>query len=152
MVWDASGQSGPAVMFLFASIPYPAKRLADDDVGRKLSAVLEEAARRVNGEFGTPITLSRYFPAISDMSFIGRPDSANLDFIACNSLLWGSSILWNAETPAADMPVINVGPWGRDYHHPLERTNVRYTFTVLPALLAAICTAVLGDDHQPARA
>ena len=41
-------------------------------------------------------------------------------------------------------PAVNVGPWGRDYHHWLERTHDGYTFRVLPDLVDAITRRILA--------
>ena len=42
------------------------------------------------------------------------------------------------------MPTVNLGPWGRDYHTPLERIDVDYGFRVLPALLRDLCARILA--------
>jgi len=61
-VWAASGLAGPAVVMGFGSIPYPAVSLSD--------AVLEEAILAAAAAQG--LTGLRYFPGISDMSFLGH--------------------------------------------------------------------------------
>jgi arginine utilization protein RocB len=64
--------------------------------------------------------------------------------VAAETPIWGSSILWDLSgSPTPGFPVINVGPWGRDYHHWLERVHVRYAFEVLPLLVRDLCRAVL---------
>jgi arginine utilization protein RocB len=39
-------------------------------------------------------------------------------------------------------PAINIGPWGRDYHTPLERLHVPYAFQTLPRVLLSVIDAV----------
>jgi arginine utilization protein RocB len=145
LVWEASALSGPAVMLLVASTPYPATSIANDEHGMRVKTLLRRIAESVSERFKTPVTLRRQFPAISDMSFLVRPRPDELDFIAANTPLWGAGIAW-PEGRGLDFPVINVGPWGRDYHHWLERANVRYTFEVLPRLLSEICRTVLSQE------
>ena len=41
----------------------------------------------------------------------------------------------------AGYPCINIGPWGRDYHHMLERLHVPYAFHTLPMVLLAVIDA-----------
>jgi arginine utilization protein RocB len=146
--WEAARLEGPAIILLIGSAPYPANRLAQVESGNRLSQILTRVAQETSIAFNTPITQCEFFPAISDMSFLRPADKAEFEFISQNTPLWGSSIAWNREERIYDMPVINVGPWGRDYHHWLERTHNRYTFTVLPYLLHEICRTVLEEDSQ----
>ena len=51
---------------------------------------------------------------------------------------------WPAETPAAlDVPAVNIGPWSRDFHSPLERLHTPYAFGVLPELLLETVREIL---------
>ena len=80
------------------------------------------------------------------MSFLGVVDADDLRHAARHTPIWGSSISWDvsgAATPA--IPVINLGPWGRDYHHWLERVHAPYAFEVLPELVRDVALAALGD-------
>jgi arginine utilization protein RocB len=44
--------------------------------------------------------------------------------------------------------VINVGPWGRDYHQRLERIFMPYSYGVMPELVWRIATDLLGDSYE----
>ncbi len=126
--WARSGLAGPAIVMGFGSIPYPAVALSDGG--------LEDAVMAAARPFG----LSRvsYFPGISDMSFFGEA-SGDLTAAAANTPIWGTSFTM---PEAANYPVINIGPWGRDYHHWLERLNAPYAFEILPRVLLAVIEAV----------
>ena len=80
------------------------------------------------------------------MPFLGHIDATDLRRAASQSPLWGTSIDWNLDRPTPEVPMINVGPWGRDYHHWLERVHVGYAFTVLPELLRDLAEAVLRSQ------
>ena len=124
-VWERSGLSGPAVVLGFGAIPYPAVSLGDEALAKRIARAMEP--------FG--IGTVRYFPGISDMSYFGEA-SGNMDAAAANTPIWGTSF---AGPVPAGYPAINIGPWGRDYHHWLERLHAPYAFDILPlALLAAI--------------
>ncbi|HEX6012607.1 MAG TPA: hypothetical protein VFY87_12575, partial [Geminicoccaceae bacterium] len=141
--WAASGRSGPAVVVGFASMPYLPTGLRDGE-GRRLEAAARAAARRVGERHGTPIGFLGHFPGISDMSFLGQVGAASLPAIAANTPAWGHGIDWPAETPAAlDVPAVNIGPWGRDFHMPLERLHTPYAFGVLPELLLETVREIL---------
>ena len=133
-VWRASGLSGPAVVMGFGSIPYPAVSLSD--------AGLEDAIVKAAAAHG--LSSLRYFPGISDMSFFGEA-SGDLSAAAANTPIWGTSFTM-PET--AGYPCINIGPWGRDYHHWLERLHAPYAFDTLPRVLLSVIEAV---DQSPLR-
>lgn len=143
--WAASGLSGPAVVLGFASMPYPAVEWPFDEGA--LDRALEAACADVSEQMEVSIARRRYYPAIADMSFIGPVDERGLSQAAASTPVWGSSIQWTLEggaTPA--IPTINIGPWGRDYHHWLERAHAEYTFKVLPRLLWAVVGQILGFE------
>ncbi|MDB5657853.1 MAG: hypothetical protein JWS10_468, partial [Cypionkella sp.] len=58
--------------------------------------------------------------------------------------VWRSLIRWPEGGALAQVPTVNIGPWGRDYHTPLERLNVDYAFNVLPGLIRDVVAGVLG--------
>jgi arginine utilization protein RocB len=127
--WEKSGLSGPAVVMGFGSIPYPAVRLGN--------AQLEKAIIGATEPFG--LGHVRYFPGISDMSFFGEA-SGDLSAAEANTPIWGTSF---AMPEAAGYPCINIGPWGRDYHHWLERLHAPYAFEILPRVLLSVIEAVM---------
>lgn len=128
-VWEKAGLSGPAVVMGFGSIPYPAVSLTNGG--------LEDAIVAAVKPFGAGAV--RYFPGISDMSFFGEP-SGDLSAAAANTPHWGTSFLM---PESAGYPCINIGPWGRDYHHWLERLHAPYAFDILPRVLLAAIEAAL---------
>ncbi len=127
-VWAASGLSGPAVVLGFGSIPYPAVSLSDGAVEDTILAAVKP--------FG--LAALRYFPGISDMSFFGEA-SGDLSAAAANTPIWGTSFVM---PEPAGYPCINIGPWGRDYHHWLERLHAPYAFDILPRVLLAVIEAM----------
>jgi arginine utilization protein RocB len=133
--WASSRLTGPAVILGFGSIPYAAVSLGDDVLEGKFMAALEDEAARL----GSSIGRLDYFPGISDMSFLGRP-SGEFAAAEANTPVWGSSFTLN---PPPSYPVINIGPWGRDYHHWLERLHAPYAFDVLPRLVLRATKAAL---------
>jgi arginine utilization protein RocB len=126
-LWQASGLAGPAVVIGFGSIPYPAVSLTDAGLADTVMA-----AAHAHG-----LGSVRYFPGISDMSFFGEA-AGGLAAAAANTPIWGTGF----EMPgAAGYPCINIGPWGRDYHHWLERLHAPYAFGTLPLALLGVIEA-----------
>ena len=126
--WLLSGLSGPAVVMGFGSIPYPAVSLRDDS----LKALIAETVK-AHG-LGTV----NYFPGISDMSFVGEA-SGDVKTVSENTPTWRTS--FTLAEPAG-YPCVNIGPWGRDYHHWLERLHAPYAFETLPRVLISVIDAV----------
>ena len=129
-VWARAGLAGPAVIIGFGAIPYPAVSLTD---GR-----LEDAIVATVKPFG--LSAIRYFPGISDMSFLGEA-SGDLAAAAANTPIWGTGF---DMPPAVGYPCINIGPWGRDYHHWLERLHAPYAFEILPRVLLSVIEAAMN--------
>ena len=127
-VWQLTELSGPAVVVGFGSIPYPAVSLRDEMLGALIAKTVKSFGLGTIG----------YFPGISDMSFVGEAPG---DFaaVAENTAIWGTS--FTLAEPAG-YPCINIGPWGRDYHHWLERLHAPYAFETLPKVLLAVIDAV----------
>lgn len=141
-LWAASGRTGAGVVIGFASMPYLPTRLKGE-AGAGLEAAVRHAARHVEVRHHTSIGLCGYFPGISDMSFLGQVDAATVPAIAANTPAWGAGIDWPEGMPALGVPTVNIGPWGRDYHTPLERLHAPYAFEVLPELLLATVREIL---------
>lgn len=141
--WAASGLEGPAVVLAFGSMPYPpvAWPKGEGDVRAAIEAAMGETQAR----HGLSIAALPYFPAIADVSFVGPVDEADLAQVAANTPIWGTSIRWDLDRPATPaIPFVNIGPWGRDYHHWLERIDEAYGFGVLPHLVSAVIRRVLA--------
>ena len=129
----------------FGSIPYLATELSGTEKANKLQMAAQAAARAAD----VPVAISDYFAGISDMSFFGEADPGALEIVAANTPLWKSQICWPPAGLPAAIATINVGPWGRDYHTPLERMHIGYGFGILPRLLDEIVSRVLAPQKFP---
>lgn len=81
-----------------------------------------------------PLVISEIYEGISDMSELGFQDSREqLDFITSNLVGYKTDIKTPFESMIAlDVPVINIGPIGKDAHKMTERVYLPYAFGVLP--------------------
>ncbi|PSC06616.1 arginine utilization protein RocB [Alsobacter soli] len=137
--WRASGLSGPAVVTGFGSVPYLPTRLSQRQDAQRLAACCERAAREAAGP---TVRCTDVFAGISDMSFLGEADESSLALIGANTPAW--PLLGLADRGCiAGLPIVNAGPWGRDYHTPLERMHVSYGFEVLPRMVDSIARRML---------
>ena len=138
-LWDMSGRSGPAVVLGLGSIPYLATSIKDD----RLSEVIDDFLAQVAAKHGTALRADVYFAGISDMSFFGQADDSVFAELAIDTPVWNAAI-GLAQGALGQVPTVNLGPWGRDYHTPLERIHVDYGFRVLPGLIADLTSRILA--------
>jgi arginine utilization protein RocB len=133
-VWSQSELIGPAVVIGFGSLHYPAVQLEDEAVITLVQQALAAAKKQ-----GIDVKERHFFAGISDMSWFGSAQTTKLEFINRNTPAPQAHIL---HAPL-NVPTINLGPWGRDYHQWLERVHVKYAFEHLPELLWQISQKIL---------
>ena len=137
-LWTRSGRSGPAVVLGFGSIPYLSTQLGDPAIQAAVIAFADD----VPAKHGVEVRVAEYFAGISDMSFFGESHAGAFSELARNTPCWSVAV---GLTPSgvAQIPTVNLGPWGRDYHTPLERIETDYSFRILPGLLCDLVERIL---------
>jgi arginine utilization protein RocB len=136
-LWTLSGRQGPAVV-LFYSPPYYPQVSASD-------SPLREAVRAVAASHPElDLVEEEYFPFLSDMSYLRLDSGTNTGALIANMPVWSSDA--GAARPGAyslpldeirrlDLPVVNLGPYGKGAHQRGERALMSYSFGVLPGLV-----------------
>lgn len=81
-------------------------------------------------KLGLDSHFDHYFAGISDMSYAACIfDNEAIDMIEGNMPLWGESYHINFEKiKSLQIPVLNIGPWGKDIHTGTERVNKKSLF------------------------
>lgn len=151
LLWQQSGRQGPAAVIGFAALYYPCVRVDNQRAAHaRLREVVNRQVGAINQEMSAKIRVRPFFPAISDMSFLGGNDSdADLVAMSHNTPAWGSRIRFSyAEAQRLDLPTINIGPWGRDYHQRTERVYMPYAFSVVPELIWRIVEDVVASTER----
>ncbi|HYF77062.1 MAG TPA: M20/M25/M40 family metallo-hydrolase [Symbiobacteriaceae bacterium] len=127
---------GPAAVIGFGSIYYPRTHLTVHPQGQRFWQMLKEEAEKIAAETGRSYSLRPFFSGISDMSFLaGHDDAADLALVERNTPAFRANKVDYQRMQQVTLPAVNIGPWGRDYHQPLERVHMHDTFEVLPELL-----------------
>lgn len=100
----------------------------------------------VEQEMGFHYYMENYFLAISDLSYgMFESSQENIDFIKENMLLWGEIYQIPLEKiRQLSMPVLNIGPWGKDLHKYSERVNLKDLTERIPALVKVAIEKTLG--------
>lgn len=145
-----AGLHGPAAVLCFASQFYPRVALPEDGRGWHLRAALEAEATRLEREGGPRVRLRPCFPGISDMSFFAPLGEADIDAVVANTPAWRARLAHDFGAAARlRAPIVNLGPWGSDYHQLAERVNAPYSFGALPELLWRVVLRLLSTPAAP---
>ncbi|MGV3553001.1 M20/M25/M40 family metallo-hydrolase [Rhizobium sp.] len=135
--------TGPAVVTGFSSLHYPHSHVDDaKPLDRALSGAIDRARQTIEARHATRFKRREYFTGISDMSFFGTAGrGSNNTVIADNT----PANLWvdNPPADALEYPVVNIGPWGREFHQRLERLYMPYAFEVFPDFIFEIASEML---------
>jgi arginine utilization protein RocB len=141
-LWTLSGREGPAVILYFAPPWYPATPATP---GPLLDALREVLAARPNDG----LVEEEYFPLLSDMSYLRLDPAVDPNAIRAQTPTWREESADGALEPGAyglpleamralDMPVINIGPYGRDAHQRGERVLTSFSFETAPQVIADV--------------
>lgn len=138
--------TGPAVVTGFSSLHYPHSHIDETHAaGRDFAAAIEGARQAIEARHGTSFKRREYFTGISDMSFFGTAGDATGNAVVAENT---PASLWVDRPPADALtyPVVNIGPWGREFHQRLERLHAPYAFDIFPKFLMEIVRRVLGGQ------
>lgn len=137
------------IVLFFAPPYYPAVNSSDHPLVQSVVRTLQAHAEVVHQ---IHLEEQRYYGGLSDLSFGGsHPIAPEATGILVENLpLWQKGY----ELPLAAMqqfevPVLNVGPWGRDAHKWTERLDMDYTYHVARDLLHQAVRQALSQDHTP---
>lgn len=133
---DMAKLSGPAIVTGFAGLNYPSSRLQSDVSGDvALQQAIDAALAETTHLPSYTVQWKPHFQGISDMSFLGQA-AVNSDVVSCNTPV--SRLIDIPPHNALRFPVVNIGPWGREFHQRLERVHAPYAFDVLPKIIMSI--------------
>ena len=139
-LWSLSGLSGPAIVVYFSPPFYP-------HVATPESPLLDAMRTVIRAHPDLHLIEERYFPFLSDMSYVRLDVDDSLDALVDNMPVWlddghpsrpGGYSLPFAALRELDLPVINFGPYGRGAHQRGERVLMSYTFETLPRLVLEV--------------
>lgn len=121
-----SGRLGPRVVIYFASGMVPKV-----NSGLVVRDRLETALDAFRDEREVNFALHRYFPYISDLSFLTPSSDWKDDAFEKNF----PSVYTASPAPRRELPTLMVGTYGTGAHQPDECLDADYTFGTLPNLL-----------------
>lgn len=138
---DLSELKGPFAVTGFLS-PYCQPRINYRRTAgeRRMLAAADSVIAYAGEQYGITVIRDEVYEGISDMSEMGYQGSENeLNSLKNNLIGYGIDLMHPFDAmKALDIPVINLGPIGKDAHKLTERVNLPYLTGVLPDLMAKL--------------
>lgn len=147
-----AGEKGPLVVVGFLMPWYPHRGNHGATVGDR--AMLRLASRMVaeaRERFGVAMGIRPFYEGISDLSYCGYPDAPEtMEAYVRNVPAYGVDYrLPVEELLSLSIPVLNLGPIGKDAHKHTERIHEGYAFDIFPRLLRRavdLVPAMYGEE------
>lgn len=136
-LWRWGGDGEPAII-LFYSSPYIPRVVLDenDEKARRLILAVKKAVKKIQPYNEEPIQIRKFYPYLSDMSFVSiSDDEKDIKAFEKNMPAWGRKYQYDVESiRMLHVPVINIGPFGKDAHKQWERVELSYSMQMVPNL------------------
>lgn len=132
---QTAGITSPAIVLYYAAPYCPHNTLQGED--ESLIHDIEEIAAEVTEMTGDEYRLMKFFPSLSDSSYLKIDDSSeSLKFLSGNFPGFDTLYPIPADNiKKLNIPAVNYGCYGKDAHKWTERVNIPYTFGTLPKLM-----------------
>jgi len=138
----------PVIVVFFLPPYYPHVYVKGDSEREKhVLNCLADTVKEAEKETGKKVVLKKFYPYISDLSYFSTSQKEEaIKALTENMPGWGSKYsLPLAGIRKLDLPVVNIGPMGKDAHQYTERLHKEYAFTMVPFLLEKMVNKLLGD-------
>lgn len=138
----------PIVIVYFSPPYYPHNYVkGETEKEKRLLETVDAVVKKHKGK--RPIAGRKFYPYISDLSFVSAPPPERIKSLENNMPAFGSRYnLPIEEMQKLHLPVVNIGPFGKDAHQFTERIEKEYSFKVVPTILYETVLKLLSDDHN----
>lgn len=125
-------EDAPMIVLFYSPPFYPAVSSKDEPLIRK---TVSDVTRYAGSRYGLEFEEIHYFPGLSDLSYL-QLQKQSVDVFTANMPLFDKGYyLPSGAENTLYVPVINIGPVGKDPHKWTERLHVPFSFGTLPDLL-----------------
>ncbi len=142
--------ASPMMITGFLPPYYPHRSNGEVTAGdKRIRRVAERVMEVAKRDHGVRMSTREFFQGICDLSYMGFQGSAfDVFCMAANTPGWGSIYrVALREMMELDVPVMNLGPSGKDPHKPTERLCLSYSLEVFPELLRE-AVAAFGESSK----
>lgn len=136
----------PVVIAYLSPPYYPHNHVkGDSELEEKLLNVVREVIDKTESEY--EIRIKKFYPYISDLSYVSAPKDENaIDSLKNNMPGFGIKYSLPIEDmQTLNLPVVNIGPFGKDAHKFTERLEKHYSFHVAPRLIHDTIRGLLNE-------
>lgn len=130
------GRKGPFIVIGFLPPYYPSRCNNEEIAGEKGMRLLCEELVQKGKNIGFSLEVREIFEGIMDLSYLGFQGNLNdLEGVAQNTPLWNIDYYFPSEDILClHIPILNMGPIGKDAHQSTERLYLPYALHGLPLL------------------
>ncbi|MGC9372167.1 MAG: M20/M25/M40 family metallo-hydrolase [Thermovirgaceae bacterium] len=144
---DACGLQPPFGVVGFLPPWYPHRTNRDrNERESAMRRVAEKVREKATVDHGVELKIRTLFEGVSDLSYCGFEGGAEeIRTVGTNLPGWGTLYRFPEEDLLKlDIPILNLGPFGKDAHKNTERIHLPYSIETYPALLKEAVTQVTG--------
>lgn len=125
------------IIVYFAPPYYPHIYVKDEDEkGKLLLEAVNKAVKDVKSIHDYNIVTSKFYPYISDLSYCSIANEESIAKLTDNMPAWNRQYILPVKAiQSISMPVVNIGPYGKDAHKLSERICTSYSFDAMPMIL-----------------
>ncbi|WP_164668697.1 M20/M25/M40 family metallo-hydrolase [Virgibacillus doumboii] len=124
----------PMIVLFYSPPFYPAVSSYDNPY---IKDVMDHVKEYTNRNYNLDLTVAEFFTGLSDLSYVGPVASkSKLQQLTTNMPLQNNGFVFPEDImEKLTMPVLNIGPLGKDPHQWTERLELTYSFEYLPSIL-----------------
>lgn len=133
--WKWAEDKSPAIIIYYSStFSARIEVTGKDEKETNLLESVKESIDKVQRYSDKPIVTKMFYPYISDSSFMTISDDLEeLEALENNMPAWGSKYIYDVDDILAiNVPVVNIGTFGKDGHKMTERVHMKHTFENIP--------------------
>ena len=139
----------PIVIVYFSPPYYPHIHVeGKNSIEQNVIGAVERAANEMDTDY--KIVYRKFFPYIADLSYAAAPSDPKI-IAALKNNIPGFGVKYDlplAEMADLNLPVLNIGPFGKDAHQFTERLEKTYSFEVAPELVYKTIDHLLGGNDK----
>ncbi len=149
-IWKWSQESKdkiPCIVIYFSSAFSPRVYMTGKRPGEaRLIDAVNDSITKISEETKYNIKIKKFYPYISDMSFFAvSDDSESVEVLKKNMPGWGKKYTLDIDDiRELNLPMVNIGPHGKDAHKYTERVYMPYSFETAPRITYETIMFLLG--------
>lgn len=137
------------VVIVYFSPPYYPHNFVKGNYAKdaKLLSAVDHVIKKYEGD--CKLISRKFYPYISDLSFVTAPKSEKIAALQSNMPAYGPKYsLPLADMQALSLPVVNIGPFGKDAHQFTERIEKAFSIGIAPFLVYDTILELLHKEKE----